>query len=165
MIADYLAIIPLTTAKNYLRIDDSLTADDDLIESMIDAALQYVEQYTNHILVEQNKTYYGNNDPWFCASNVYEIYDFPIVSVVEPSDPDDYTSKTFNTKTKYTMQSDTLELNLGYDQVSDIPQAFIQSALAILQVWYYNSEQQQSTALVPKSVQFALNPYRRFPLF
>jgi len=111
MIADYLEIIPLSTAKNYLRIDDNNTSDDAFIESAIEAALQYVEQYTNHILVEVNKTYYGNNDPWFCASNVYEVYDFPIVSVVEPSDPDDYTSKTFNTKTKYTMQSDTLELN------------------------------------------------------
>jgi len=165
MITDYLEIIPLATAKNYLRIEDSLTADDELIESMIEAALQYVETYTNHILVEQNKTYYGPNDPWFCASNVYDVYDYPIVSVVDPIDPETYTSKTFNTKTRYNTQAESIELNLGYEAVSDIPQAFIQSSLAILQVWYYNSEQQQSTALVPKSVQFALNPFRRFPLF
>jgi len=165
MITDYLEIISLSTAKNYLRIDDSLTADDELIESMIDAALAYTESYTNHILVEQNKTYYGNNDPWFCASNVYDIYDFPIVSVIDPVSTDDYTFKTFNTKTRYNTQAESIGLNLGYEAVADIPQAFIQSALAILQVWYYNSEKQQSDTLIPYSVKQSLNPYRRFPLF
>lgn len=165
MIAAYTDYLTLSEAKNYLRIDSGVSEDDGFITSMISAALRWCEDYTNHIIVERDKTYYGNNDPWFCATQVYNVYDFPIVSVTEPSDPTLYTAKTFDTKTKYSTQAESIELNLGYDATTDVPDAFKQAALAILQVWYYNSEKTVNSTLIPDSVKFVLNPFRRFPLF
>lgn len=165
MITSYLDIISLSDAKTYLRIDDSMNADDTQIETMITAAFQWIEKYTNHILVEQEKEYFPSTDNTLCGQNIFFVYDAPIESVVSPVSTDDYTEKRFATKTRFTSRDETITLNLGYAAVADIPQPIIQAAYATLQVWYYNSEQQQNTMLVPDSVRFALNPYRRFPLF
>ena len=73
----YIDIIPLADAKVYLRIDDTLTEDDAQITRMISAALSYVENYTNHILVSADKTYRMVN-------GFVRVYDYPINSVVSP---------------------------------------------------------------------------------
>lgn len=165
MITSYLDIISLSDAKTYLRIDDTLSADDTQIETMITAAFQWIEKYTNHILVEQEKEYFPSTDNTYCGQNIFFVYDSPIESVVSPADSADYTEKRFATKVRYTSSDETITLNLGYAAVEDIPQPIIQAAYATLQVWYYNSEKAQNNTLVPDSVRFALNPYRRFPLF
>lgn len=165
MIASYTAIISLEEAKNSLRIDDTLTEDDSLINSMITAAFQYIEKYTNHILVEQDREYFSDTETKWCGQNIFNVYDFPIVNVVSPASVDDYTAKQFPTKTRYTASDETITLNLGYAAVSDIPSAFIQAAYTIINTWYYNSEKMDSSTLIPSSVRFSIDPYRRFPLF
>ncbi|MNG66074.1 Phage gp6-like head-tail connector protein [compost metagenome] len=165
MIAAYTDIISLAQAKTYLRIDDTLNEDDSFITSCINAALQWIEKYTNHILVEQNKEYFASAVYDFCHDKRFDIYDFPIVSIIEPSDVDlIIKNKSYNTKSVIIIDDDVLELNLGYDAVSDIPEPFIQAAFAIIQVWYYNSEKTIQSNLIPDSVKFAINPYRRFPI-
>lgn len=165
MITSYLDIISLSDAKTYLRIDDTMNADDTQIEGMIQGALQWVESYTNHIFVEREKEYFSNTDTKWCGQYIFNVYDFPIESVVSPVSSDDYTEKRFDTKTKYTTRDETITLNLGYASVSDIPSAMIQAAYTILNTWYYNSEKMDSSTLIPSSVRFAVNPHRRFPLF
>jgi len=51
----YLDIIPLADAKNYLKIDDSLTEDDNNITRMIKASLIEVERMTNIHLIAKSK--------------------------------------------------------------------------------------------------------------
>ena len=165
MITNYTDFISLAEAKNYLRIDSGVTEDDAFITSMITASLQWIEQYTNHIIVEREKEYFSDRDNTFCGENIFMVYDYPVESVVDPVDPLSITTKRFNTKTRYTTKAESITLNLGYNDVSEVPEAFKQAAESILQVWYYNSEKTINDTLIPTSVKFAVNPYRRFPLF
>ena len=48
----YTDIISLEEAKNYLRIDDDLTEDDNSIIRMIEASLRYIEKYTDVIFYD-----------------------------------------------------------------------------------------------------------------
>jgi len=45
----YLSVISLERAKNYLRIDTTLTDDDAEITAMINGACSYIEKRTNLI--------------------------------------------------------------------------------------------------------------------
>ena len=72
----YLTVTTLTEAKNYLRIDDSLTEDDSLITTMINAAWQYIETYTNVLVYARDKKYK-------LIDGCERIYDYPINSIVE----------------------------------------------------------------------------------
>jgi len=74
----YIDVISLAKAKLYLRVDDTLTEDDAQITSMINVALKYVEDYTNILVYDRDKTYRLING---CLN----VYDFPINSVVKPS--------------------------------------------------------------------------------
>ena len=74
----YLSIISLAEAKNYLRVDDTLTADDDQITNMINSALKYVEDWTNIILYAREKSY-------IVVGGSKRVYDYPINSVIKPS--------------------------------------------------------------------------------
>lgn len=157
----YTDIISLEQAKNYLRIDDGMTADDQFITSMIKASLQWIEQYTNHITVAHTKTIYPSNSNGSCLPYVYVIYDYPVISITAT----DYTEKKYATYRKVYSDAEEIEVALGYASLDLVPEALIQAAYAILQVWYYNSERTVQSNLIPDSVKFALDPYRRFPLF
>lgn len=74
----YLDVITLAEAKLYLRVDDTLTADDAQITSMINVALKYVEDYTSILVFSRDKTYRLIN-------GLKRVYDFPINSVINPS--------------------------------------------------------------------------------
>lgn len=161
----YTDIISLADAKIYLRIDDGQNVDDAQITTMIQGALQWVENYTNQIFVEREEEYFPSTDNQLCGHNIFFVYDTPIESVVSPVSPDDYTEKRFATKTRFTSRDETITLNLGYAAVSDIPSALIEAAYTIINTWYYNSEKMDSSTMIPSSVRFAVNPYRRFPLF
>ena len=161
MISSYIEVISLTQAKNYLRIDDTLTEDDNFITSCINAAFAWMERYTNHIIKEQTKDIYASTAKE-CGKNVYNIYNFPIESIT--NDPDTFISKVYNTKVRIVSNEDPMNITFGYASVADVPEPLIQAAYAIIQVWYYNSEKTIQSNLVPDSVKFAINPYRRFPV-
>lgn len=145
----YLTVITLERAKNYLRIDSDLTEDDSEITSMINAALRFIEKRTNHIMYARNVIYNGT-----CQ---VKVYDYPINSIVTTPVP-------FNLKrSTYTIYPDVkeVELNVGYG-VDEVPDVFIQSALQMIKVFYYESEKQINSQMIPISVTEALDVEKRF---
>lgn len=146
----YIDVLPLARVKNYLRIDSGMTDDDAEITSMINAALRYVEKRTNHILYERPATYTG-----VCQ---VKVYDYPINSIV--TDPAPFVLY----RTMYAIFPDvkTVDLTVGYGDVSNIPDELLQAALQMIKVWYFESEKQVNSTLIPESVKEALDVYRRF---
>lgn len=145
----YLDVISLERAKNYLRIDTSLTDDDTEITSMINAACLYVEKRTNHILFPRDVVYNGS-----CQ---VKVYDYPINSIV--TDPAPW-SVPFSLFTVFP-DVKTVTLNVGY-ATNTVPDDLIQPALQIIKVWYYESEKQVNSTLIPESVKEALDLNKRF---
>lgn len=146
----YIDVLPLARVKNYLRIDASLTEDDAEITSMINASLRYVEKRTNHLVFSRDQVYTG-----VCQ---VKVYDYPINSIV--TDPAPFVCY-FSTYAVFPNDK-TVELNVGYIDPSDVPDELLQAALQMIKVWYYESEKQVNSVLIPESVKEALDVYRRF---
>ena len=146
----YLSVISLERAKNYLRIDTTLTDDDAEITAMINSACSYIEKRTNLIFYPRNKTYKG-------ACQV-KVYDYPINYIVTDPAPFAYEQLMF------TIYPDvkTVELNVGFADPNDIPDELIQACLQMIKVWYYESEKQINTTLIPESVKEAIALNQRF---
>ena len=146
----YIDVISLERAKDYLRIDLSLTDEDNEITAMINGACSYIEKKTNLIFYPRNKTYKG-------ACQV-KVYDYPINSIVTDPAPFAYEQPMF------TIYPDvkTVELNVGFTEPIDIPFELIQACLQMIKVWYYESEKQVNTTLIPESVKEAIDLNRRF---
>ena len=146
----YLSVITLERAKNYLRIDTTLTDDDAEITAMINSACSYIEKRTNLIFYPRNKTYKG-------ACQV-KVYDYPINSIVTDPAPFAYEQPM------YTIYPDVkkVELNVGFVDPNDIPDELIQACLQMLHVFYYESEKQINTTLIPESVKEAIALNQRF---
>lgn len=145
----YIDVITLARAKNYLRVDETLTEDDAEITSMINGACIYVENRTNHILFPRDKTYKG-------ACQV-KVYDYPINAIV--TDPAPWNLE----RSMYTIFPDAKEviLNVGYEQ-DLVPDDLIQAMLQMIKVWYYESEKQVNSTLIPESVKEVVDLYKRF---
>jgi len=145
----YLTVITLERAKNYLRIDSDLTDDDAEITSMINAACGYVEKRTNHIFFEREKTYIG-------ACQV-KVYDYPINSIT--TDPAPFVAHF----SMFDIFPDvkTVDLNVGY-AADTVPDELIQACLQMIKVWYYESEKQVNSTLIPESVKEVIDVFRRF---
>ena len=146
----YIDVITLERAKNYLRIDPDLTDDDAEITSMITASLRYIEKRTNHLVYARDIVYTQG-----CQ---VKVYDYPINSVV--TDPAPY-QVDFTTWVVF-IDTKTVELNVGYTDPADVPDELIQAALQMIKVWYYESEKQVNSTLIPESVKEAIDVYRRF---
>ena len=56
----------------------------------------------------------------------------------------------------------TIELNVGYIDPDNVPDEIIQSALQMIKVFYYESEKQVNSTLIPESVKMTLDSLRRF---
>jgi hypothetical protein len=146
----YLDVITLERAKNYLRIDLDLTEDDSEITSMINAALRFVEKRTNHLMYAREQTYTGN-----CQ---VKVWDYPINSVVAPVDAFVCHFATFDV---WPCEK-SVTLNVGYATPDLAPDDLIQAALQMIKVWYYESEKQINTTLIPESVKEILYLNARF---
>lgn len=150
---DYTDVISLEQAKLYLKIDDGQTVTDDEITGMINSALSYIEKRTNHIFKTRDKVYYKD-----CALvQQVKVYDYPIVM---PDPPIDIKYKT-NCAIVPTVD-DYVTLTLGYTDVSDIPSELIDSALQLINFWFYNSETKNAMNTVPDFVNANLDINRRF---
>ena len=145
----YLDVITLERAKNFLRVDLDNTDDDSEIESMIKSALRFIEKRTNHIMFEQDKTYKG-----VCQ---VKVYDFPINSIVTTPTPFNLDYSLF----KIFPNDKEIILNVGY-AVNTVPDDLIQAALQMIKVFYYESEKQVNTTLIPMAVHEVLDIYKRF---
>ncbi len=150
---NYTDVISLERAKLYLKIDDGQTITDDEITSMINSSLSFIEKRTNHIFKTRDKVYYKD-----CALvQQVKVYDYPIDNTV--------TDLNIQYRPLYAIVptvNDVVTLTIGYDNVDDIPNELIDAALQIIKVWFYESEKQENTSLIPLSVLQAIDVNRRF---
>lgn len=163
VIVDYTDIITLARAKNYLRIDDSLTEDDNDIVSMINAAFLYMERYTNHIFKPKDFTAYGLrgfiNNYLINTWAGYKVYNYPI-NTFTPADSERFIQELYSV---FRTNTDVNFIyNAGYINVEDVPNDFIQCALQMIKVFYYESEKQVNDKIIPVNVIQILDSYRRF---
>ena len=145
-------IISVYDAKRYLRLDDGFTEDDVDIERMIASALEYITKQTNYVFRVQNKTY---RQDYEC--NTY-IYDFPVNTTdFSPNIPVYHSGYIKFRKT------DVVTASVGFSSKNDdmFPHALIDCALQIIKVWYYSSETNENSTLMPKAVEDIIRTYRR----
>ena len=144
---NYSNVLRISEVKNYLRVDEDFTDDDTAIARMTKAALQFIEQRTNHLFFQREKTYLR-------GEKYINIFDYP-VSYTGDLTRLDYAGKTV-------FDADAVTVQVGYETVEDIPASLLESALQMVKVFYYESEKQVNTTLIPESVHQILNAYRRF---
>lgn len=152
----YLTVITLSDAKEYLRIDDTLTDDDAQITRMIKSALRTIEIRTNILVYARSKSYLFQD---YCVS----VYDYPINSVTSPTDVE-VEEKTLHTN--YTAQSSTdtnLVLNVGYADPLDVPYELIDCALQYVKYLYYEAETDKANkGMLPYWLQEMINQNKRY---
>lgn len=146
---NYIDVISLDQAKLYLKIDTLQTETDDEITSMINSSLSFIEKRTGHIFKTKAKTYYGTD----CVT----VYDYPIDNTESALDIE-YRQLCAIVPTV----NGSVTLTVGYEAVSDIPSELIDAALQLIKVWFYESEKQSNTTLIPLSVMEAIDVCRRF---
>jgi hypothetical protein len=153
---NYTDVISLERAKLYLKVDASQTETDDEITSMINSSLSFIEKRTNHIFKTRDKVYYKD-------CNLVEkttVYDYPINN---PEGEGFISGIIYKTNKAIVPTVDGfVTLNIGYSSVDDIPNELIDAALQIIKVWFYESEKQVNTTLLPLSVLEAIDVNRRF---
>lgn len=148
---NYTDVISLERAKLYLKIDTGQTETDAEITSMINSSLSFIEKRTNHIFKTKTKIYYKD-----CALvEQLKVYDFPL------------NSPPTNTKIRplYSIVPTVggfVSLNIGYTALDDIPNELIDAALQLIKVYFYESEVQTNTTLIPLSVMQSIDVNRRF---
>lgn len=148
----YLAVLPLARVKDYLKIDAGQTETDSEIESMIASSLSFIEKRTGHLMFARNVDYFGQTG--------VKVYDHPVNSVISTYVP---ISLKYSLYTVYNgIQNNILTLNIGYVTPNLIPNELLDAALQIIKVWFYESEKQENTTLIPNSVLQAIDVNRRF---
>ena len=153
----YLDVLPLATAKNYLRIDDTLTTDDSDIERQIKSALSFIEDYTNVIVYARAKEYIFNN----CE---VRVYDYPINSLTLPVDATRKRKSLYSLYSATDVDDEVLELNVGYSDPLDVPPGLIDVALEMVDISYYGQKEDganNSRVLSQQSMDI-LDKYKRY---
>lgn len=154
----YLDVITLEDAKNYLRIDDTLTEDDVRISSMIKACLSVIERRTNILVYSRSKDYLFQD---YCVS----VYDYPINEVTTPTDVD--VEEKINYTNYYTRSADDkkLTLNVGYELPEDVPTEIIECALEYLKYLYFDAETNSGASnKIPSYIELMIDEQKRFIL-
>ena len=178
----YTDIISLSQARTYLRIDDTQNDTDAEITQMINTALSYLENRTNHILIPRDIVYYinesyGQNYNSYQNSYVTNVnyksrcqyvYDFPINSIVDPIVPevDNIESTVRQLYTIYNVFDSDIEsitLNVGYVDPADVPEELIQAGLYLIKLMYYETESEKTLSeQLPIWVKEIIKVKRRF---
>tara|TARA_R110000803_G_scaffold103569_1_gene171718 strand:+ start:157 stop:627 length:471 start_codon:yes stop_codon:yes gene_type:complete len=154
----YLDVITLADAKNYLRVDDTLTDDDTQISRMIKSALSTIEKRTNVLVYARSKSYLFQD---YCV----RVYDFPINSLTSPTDAE-VENKTLYTNYEASKTTDvTLVLNVGYVDPLDVPYELIDCALQYVKYLYYEAETDKANkGMLPYWLQDMMNQNKRYLL-
>ena len=152
----YIDVITLQTAKDYLGVDD--TARDPEITRMINSACLYIENYTRVIIAARAETYYFDNN------GCVRVYDFPINSLTSPANAVRTRRGTYSFYSTPTTSETELVLNIGYVTPSDVPSTIVDAALQIIGVWFYGSEKQNNTGVMPMNINQLLDQHKRFLL-
>ena len=150
----YEHILPLEEVKNYLRIDEDYIEDDAYIERMIASAFGYIEKQTNHVFKPTDRTYRKLEQ-----NNRIDIYDTPINTTEFGNNIPIWGSGYM----KFCGISE-VTLNVGYTSREKVPSELLDAALQMIKVWYFESEKQANTTLIPENVKEIINSHRRFIL-
>lgn len=142
-------IITLSKAKTYLAMDDD--SRDAEITRMIGAALRYVEERTNHILVSKDKTFNIWNG---CA----RIYDHPITSEV-PEDITETDKGLYKVWSGYSTEVLTGTATFGYTDIADIPEDLLEAAYLMLKFFFF---EQEGNGRIPMAVEMIIDANKRF---
>lgn len=165
---DALNVVTLNEAKLFLRLELDYTYEDALIESLIKAAVQEVEQMTSQILYQRVITARTN------VRGLYRIYEYPLLSIesLTNTDLEDVDYDEDNTEWFTAIRSDatglqTLTFVAGYgwdyEGGSEVPEA-IQTALKVMITYLYENRDNPK-AEYPALVNILLAPYRRVTLW
>ena len=151
---DYLDVITLQDAKDYLRIDDTLTQDDRRISYMIKASLSIIEKRTNIIVFPRDITYSFTE---YCL----RVYDFPINTNTTITEDFGVITRELYSIFHGVNNSDKLTLNVGYENVDDIPSELIECALVYVD-YLYNGNETSNSAKIPDYINEMIDNLKRF---
>lgn len=150
---NYINVITLEQAKLYLKVDNGQTITDVEITGMISSALSFIEKRTNHIFKTREKLYYKDCD----LVQQVKVYDYPIIEL-DPSIDIVYRPLYAIVPTV----ENVVTLTTGYTNVDDIPAELIDSALQLINFWFYNSETKNAMNTIPDFVLSNIDVNRRF---
>ena len=153
----YTDIISLEEAKNYLRIDDDLTEDDNSIIRMIEASLRYIEKYTDVI-------FYDRDIDFLVQKGELRVYKHPINT--DLSTLTEYTTERKGLYTNFRSDYyDTVDLilNVGFTDESEIPQDLLEVAFEMIDLYYYGEKDGKPIQKKLSSLSMdTLNIHKRF---
>ena len=141
-------IISLVDAKDYLALDD--TSRDREVKRMTKSAIAWVEKHTQHILIEQTKKF-------ALDEGCVRVYDFPIRSIGEEFT--EIIRPTYSSITTDNQETEVIEVELGYDNIDDIPEDLIELCYLMLKFFFY---EQEGNGKIPESVMCIAHDHRRF---
>ena len=181
---DTLAVNPLFTtaeAKDFLKVDT--TADDTLIDSLIKAATQSCQIFTNRYFLTTSVTQYSDN--WF---EFYRLYKSPVEEIIHVKYYD--TNDTLQTLASSNYILDNISqparigisvdgtlpnladrinavevaYKVGYGELSsDVPEGIKQAVLITIGNWYENRQTVitgRTATELPLSSQYLLEQYK-----
>ena len=181
---DTLAVNPLfttTEAKDFLKVDT--TADDTLIDSLIKAATQSCQIFTNRYFLDTRVTQYSDN--WF---EFYRLYKSPVIAITHVKYYD--TNDTLQTLASSNYILDNIsqparigisidgtlpnladrinavevKYSVGYGFTSDdVPEGIKQAVLITIGNWYENRQTVitgRTATELPLSSQYLLEQYK-----
>lgn len=139
----YLNVISLEEAKTHLGIDDD--SRDNEITRMVKTCFSKVESDTNHLVYARDKNY-------IYSDGCIRVYDYPINSTDEST-----------VKTGYSIyeseDSDSITLNVGYEDPANVPTGLADMALILLEQLFFKGEVKETGEYI-----MLLNQFRRFIL-
>ena len=146
-----MSAIGIDQALLYLRVDDQISQEQEMeLQSMIDASETFIGRKTGYWLTDKDRTYFPDPDGYI------RVYDTPI--------QDDLSTYDYEHKNGYVVirSSEMITLCVGYKSPTEIPQDLINACLQMLKVWYYESEKQVNTSLIPEAVRQVIWNRKRF---
>lgn len=163
----YTDVLSLATAKTYLKVEH--TDSDTEITAMINAAGEWIEKQTNHILYSRNITYRLSD------KNCINVYDYPITAVVKGIDKDGAdVTLTFETNYNVSLKAlhnvyvdidssaDQLVLTVGYESAASVPANLVEAMKIIVKALYYSHDAETIDDAIPLVGKTLINNYRRF---
>lgn len=154
----YLAVLPLSTVKDYLRVEHN--DSDEEIKRMIQSALKLIERKTNILFVNIPAKVYLLHD------GCVRVYDYPINTI----DDDLPATVTRTNYSDYSLFEDTntdnktLTLDVGFVGLPDDVEDLMEGALEMIDHWYYKKEGAERIGLIPDSVMEVIGTNQRFIL-
>lgn len=159
-ITNYIDLVPLATAKTYLRIDSDITETDAEITLLINSACELIERYTQIYLKPQSKSYYFNTEGYA------RVYAYPISAITYPTDSDDYEVTVKQLYSNYEPNDADLEYitaTIGHTDTDNVPSIITQAVLETVKLWFYGAETETIIkGYIPSSVMAILSQERRF---